>query len=588
MQKHTYAEFAINGVQNRNKIADINQFTLPKNVSDCYRSIFLFTEDIDFYVSRTKSVTGFAGSHIADSVVFDFDGDDLDDVRKEVINFCLHMTHTYELPIEYIRISFSGNKGFHVEIPFQCFSSNPQSSINFWRVYKEIAKDMCGGFRFIDMKIYESKRLFRIINTVNSKSNLYKIPLRYDEIEKLTQDEIKELAKLPRTLNYLPEDEIVPIEALEELYLKWKGYNFSSRGGSSQSESNSLFDGVSKGFRNDRAIRLTGILIERGLDMYASMEIIKMWNERNAPPLNDSEIEYLVRHAYEKYKTEDVQNVEIYSLKDAEDVYRNYANSVDGDKFTTGFPLIDKKIRGIVRGETCCILGKTSVGKSALLQQMGLKYAKNSKEPVLFFSLEMPITSVFERTVQIETGLGGVEVEKIYKDGDTDFSTRANLLFTEIPNFYTVTKSGLNLESIKNVVRYAEREVYHKKTGVILIDYLGLINEKGADIYQQISKIARGMKDLAKELNVPIVFLSQVNRNFSEYDELTLGAARDSGAIDEASDFILGLWKDENTPYRKEHPENILNLGIIKNRKGGTGQVKLKMEKRTLQMTEIE
>ncbi len=124
----------------------------------------------------------------------------------------------------------------------------------------------------------------------------------------------------------------------------------------------------------------------------------------------------------------------------------------------------------------------------------------------------MPITWVLERALQIETGLAGFTIENQFKEGLSDIRQKADLLFSKIPNFYTITKTGLDLEKIKQLIHHAETNIYHKKTGLVLIDYLGLVQSSGNDIYQQVSKVARGIKDLAKDTDTPIIYLSQVTK----------------------------------------------------------------------------
>jgi len=275
---------------------------------------------------------------------------------------------------------------------------------------------------------------------------------------------------------------------------------------------------------------------------------------------------------------------EIFSLKQAGDIYRDYISKIDKCKVKTGYDSIDTKIRGLMPGETMCILGKTSVGKSAFLQNIGLNFAKTSGEPVLFFSLEMPITAVYERTLQIETGLTGYEIENSFKRNEEEIKIKANLALNNIDNFYVITKTGLNLDQIKHLISFAEQYIYRKKTGLVLIDYLSLVRGTGKDLYEQTSRVARGIKDTAKELDVPIIFLSQVTKAAGEYDELYINSARDSGVVDEASDFVLALWKEKDK--REEQPDIPQILGILKNRKGGLGKVKIEMSKRSLKITE--
>ena len=169
------------------------------------------------------------------------------------------------------------------------------------------------------------------------------------------------------------------------------------------------------------------------------------WNELNDPPLDCVRLENESKSAFDKV----IQAVpEIFSLKQAGDIYRDYISKIDSCKVKTGYDSIDAKIRGLMPGETMCILGKTSVGKSAFLQNIGLNYAKTSGEPVLFFSFEMPITAVYERTLQIETGLTGYEIENSFKRNEEEIKIKANLALNDIENFYVITKTGLNLDQI--------------------------------------------------------------------------------------------------------------------------------------------
>jgi len=94
--------------------------------------------------------------------------------------------------------------------------------------------------------------------------------------------------------------------------------------------------------------------------------------------------------------------------------------------------------------------------------------------------------------------------------------------------------------------------------------------------------------DLSKENKVPIIYLSQTTKQYSPYDELELGAARDSGAIDEAADFVIGIWKDKNERNSSENAKAIqLQLGILKNRKGKLGRIDLTMIKRNLRISHL-
>lgn len=581
-----YAEFVVGSITNRNRVFNVKEFKLNGIRIDCFRSLFLFDERFKTYVEKTGTVSGYVGEHITETIPFDFDSDNLSDVKDEVVNFIMHLYHTYEIPFEYVRISFSGAKGFHISIPFQAIIENPEPKSDFYKIVKGIAEDLSQGFKFVDFSIYEPKRIFRMLNTINSKTGLYKIPLTFEELDSLSIEQIKELARNERTIETLPLSEISIVPALKELFLKWNSNSFVKQ--EAESKKDELLDliknGSIEGNRHKAVIRITSALQEKGLSFDFILEILNQWNAKNNPPLDYQRLEAESKRCFDDNKRKkEVKDVEIYDLRKAYNKYQDYVSKLDQVKVKTGFDVIDNKLRGIMPGETLCILGKTSVGKSAFLQNIGINFALQSGEPVLFFSMEMPVTSVFERTMQIETGYSGYDIENGLKNRSMELQTKANLLFGKLSNFYTITKSGLNLESIKALIQFAETNIYHRKTGLVLIDYLGLVKESG-DLYEATSKVARGMKDLAKEMNVPVIYLSQVTKKYSEFDELELGAARDSGSVDEASDFVLALWKErDNSPEQKEIK---LKLGILKNRKGGCGKTSIQMDKRSLKIIE--
>lgn len=578
-----FAEYAINGIHNRNNIKEIDGFNLPEN-TEAYRSIFLFTEDLKVWVNKTKSVKDFEGEHTADVLLFDFDSEDLEKIKLEVVEFCRYLESIYEIPFNYLQIYFSGNKGFHVGIPFECITNKIIPSYDFYKHYKQMALDLAGNFN-VDTSIYELKRLFRITNSLHTKTNLYKIPISFNELVSLDIEQIKKLAKQPRVLET---EEYEVIKSLEEIYNKLfikKGNNEHSK------KKNEILDiikiGCSEGERHKALIRIAAMFVSNGFDFEFTYPFLELWNQKNNPPLPDERLKSEALRVFNDNQNQKKEDIKIYSLRDAANEYKNYVERLAEKKVLTGFEIVDKKIRGIMPGETCCIIGKTSVGKSAFLQNIGLNHALKSKEPVLFFSLEMPINSVFERTIQISSGFAGLYVEDGYKNLSIDVMRESEKSFLKYPNFYTITKSGLGLDDIKYHTKRAE-QIYHSATSLILIDYLGLVKGNGNSNYEKVSDVARGIKDLAKDLDVPIIFLSQVTKKDDKYSELELGSARDSGVIDEASDFVLGIWEEVDKRLLNEQIDKKIKLGVLKNRRGSLGQIDISMTKKNLQISEMK
>lgn len=572
-----YFEYAVNGLVNRNQIIEADKFSLNGILSECYKSMFYFDEGLKLYVDKTKSVSGYSGLHSSDYLYFDFDGLDLHEVKVEVEKFIRFLEVEY-MPIEYVGIYFSGNKGFHLSIPFRAISE-PELSIDFYKVVKKMVGRLAEGFKFVDVSIYQVNRLFRLENTINMKSGLYKIPITFEELVSLSVDEIKQLATAQKELEQF--EDIQEVAGLRDLYLECKRVDTAQP--KQSNEFKDIFNGVAEGNRNNAAVKLAGLFVSKGFDETFTLEMLKLWNQNNEQKLSDIELQGIVRSCFRYKKVDEMPQV--YSIGSGFNEYKQFVSTFDAIKVKLGFEPIDEKIRGLVPGEVAVILGRTSVGKSAFLQWIGLNYAKRTKQPVLFFSLEMPISSVVERSIQISTGECGYDVERFVKSGNVIFEQEVKAELKKIESFYSVTKSGLNLGQIKNIIQHSEENIFKRKCGLILIDYLGLIAGGGRDLYEKISNIAREIKTIAKDLNTPIIYLSQINRKYQGTDELDLSAARDSGAIEEAADFVFGLRRVDT----EETLDSIkLELGILKNRRGATGRIEIYMNRKSLNFTTNE
>ena len=193
-----------------------------------------------------------------------------------------------------------------------------------------------------------------------------------------------------------------------------------------------------------------------------------------------------------------------------------------------------------------------------------------------FFSIEMPVASVTERYLQIlgqETGQG---IESAYRAGGHDKEIMESVFKSQMEKLFVVPVK-ISLSDIGGYVRLIESE-HNVKVGVIGIDYMGLIDGPGNNEYEIISRLARGAKDTAKLLNLPVVILSQVSRKGGEGEvEVSMDMGRGSGAIEEGADFILGLWQVQKdvsgyVPAPSEPVDEYdLICRILKNRKGPKG-----------------
>ena len=277
------------------------------------------------------------------------------------------------------------------------------------------------------------------------------------------------------------------------------------------------------------------------------------------------------------------------------EAYQEHISNLKKNRFILGIPEIDKRIRGVACGEVLTILARSGSFKTAMLQNLLKNYAQNSAWAAVFFSIEMPVASVTERYFQILDGCTGREVESMFTD-----TTGAGMKGAAIGQFmrdlkrFFVIPTRVSLSDIVAYVKLIEAEK-NIKVGVIGIDYLGLMDGPGANTYETTSRLATGTKNIAKLLNIPVILLSQVSRKGgSGQSEISLDMGRDSGAIEEGADFVLGLWQQPRDEKDLDHwveglpdGENQKDLicKILKNRKGPAGSIwKLELVARAMQI----
>ena len=241
--------------------------------------------------------------------------------------------------------------------------------------------------------------------------------------------------------------------------------------------------------------------------------------------------------------------------------YTAYVKKVEQSRFTTGFDIVDKDIRGIAAGEMMIISAYSGTFKSAYLQNILMGYSSRSGLYSLFFSLEMPNEKVYEREMQIANSITSKEVEHRALNVHQRTLDQLNKCRTSgASKVLTVERPKLTLE---HIAEYIELAKVKYELGVVGIDYLGLMKggagRSSADLTEDLSN---GAKELAKEANLPVILLTQIYRaaaraQSDEGSEIELHHLKYGGEA--GADIVLGLYRDQ---------EESLVLKILKNRGG--------------------
>lgn len=416
------------------------------------------------------------------------------------------------------------------------------------------------NFLGADLNATDASRILRIPGTMNVKSNPH---AKCEVVKKETF-----FYEMENFLELLPEN--VTAQAPKNEKNNWL---------------EKAMGGVSDGERNSTATKIAGYWINKV--SYTEMYIILIaWNKTNNPPLPDADLEIIAKSVARYESKKEDPKIAIGNVKGPEQMvaaYEKYIKSLKNNQFLTGVTEIDKKIRGVAGGEVLTIVARAGSFKTAMLQNLLKNYVQNSAWGALFFSLEMPIPSVTERYFGILDGHGGKEVEAMFtptSDGYSQVVKDAAIdeFKKDLKNLRVVSKK-ISLNDIPRYVEIISAE-QNLKIGVIGIDYMSLVEGHGTSEYERMSSVAKGLKSIAVMLNLPIVLLSQSNRQGeSGQTEVAMSMARGSGAIEEAADFMLGLWQIGPNENRQ------LICKILKNRKGFPGsQWILSMNPKTLQL----
>lgn len=250
------------------------------------------------------------------------------------------------------------------------------------------------------------------------------------------------------------------------------------------------------------------------------------------------------------------------------------AEGLSGRRVYLGLPVIDNTINGIRRGEVLGLMGRPGIGKTIVLSHVSEGIAEMDGVGHVFFSLEMPGAQIVARLQQRLFGLGRKERETAAHGGflDRDRYRRAfqSLLIVDTP--------GLSVGQMEGILRRVmDGPFKNLSLGLVTVDHLGLIGgDRKLTTYDRVSLQAREIKELAKRFQCAVLLAVQVNREAGGDGsrELGLGSARDSGVIEEAMDYMVGLRRlDRNLEASvadRQKYQNVIFAKVIKNRHGET------------------
>jgi len=272
------------------------------------------------------------------------------------------------------------------------------------------------------------------------------------------------------------------------------------------------------------------------------------------------------------------------SFKQIEKLYEN-KSTVTG--IPTGFKKLNEMTAGFQPSDLIIVAGRPSMGKTAFALNVGVNAAKESKKCVAVFSLEMSKEQLVQRMLCSEARVDSSKLRGGYlRETDWPKLTKAASMLSEVPIYIDDTPAITVLE-----MRAKSRRLRKENDlGLIIVDYLQLMRSDVSESRErEISDISRSLKALAKELNVPVVALSQLNRGVESRTDRRpqLADLRESGAIEQDADLIAFIYRDE--VYNKDTPDQgVAEIILGKQRNGPIGTAKLKFFNEYTRFEELE
>ncbi|MBR1540431.1 MAG: replicative DNA helicase [Clostridia bacterium] len=268
-----------------------------------------------------------------------------------------------------------------------------------------------------------------------------------------------------------------------------------------------------------------------------------------------------------------IKDVLVSTFDELEKLF-NQKGKISG--ITTGFVGIDRMTSGLHNSDLNIIAARPAMGKSAFAINIATNAAK-SGIPTVIFNLEMSKEQVVNRILASEAMVDSNKLRTGQLD-DNDWMKLASAsgILSEAP-IYIDDTPGISIMEIRTKCRKLKME---RDIGLVVIDYLQLVTasgKKNASREQEISEISRSLKILAKELNVPVIALSQLSRSAEKRQDdkrPMLSDLRESGAIEQDADIVMFIYREDY--YNPDTPEkNVAEIIFAKHRGGSTGTVKL-------------
>ena len=543
-------EFAF-GLSNRHHFGDVHDVEKWIGMAqDTFMSLWDYDGHVVDYVKEKKTLASYDGMlYMPDEFLLDVDGENPDKAKQKAIGLTILLD---DLCIPY-QIYFSGT-GFHLGIPGSAFRWKPSPNLHL-KVKDELQAR--GIYEYADVSVSDKTRLIRIVNTLNSKSKLYKIPLTHAELHG-TITKIQEVAKTQRSTYKWTTLECEPVFDVLKRKTKASDKDFETVTLGRNPDPvwypciQTMMAGTAQGSRHQIALRVAGYLRWRYPEHIVRL-IMEDWRQRvdlSKHPFTKAEMDKIVTDCYEghngngyNYGCTDVHmdnhcqsSCRLYkskksqNLMDAKSMEKELVEFLTKDHDPIDIGKFYNQTFPIYPGEVVILQAPPKSMKTMLLQN----WVNKLKRPTYFIEMEMSPRQMWMRFVMMEKGWSEEELRTHYRQYANGISQNFDWLTIDYNSCYA---HELN----KRIM------MLPYKPEIIVVDHMGLFRSQKSDNNMKVEEVSQALMELAIQNNVVVFAVSEITKQ-AFHEGMDITSAKGSFRIGYNANKVLSL-----TPYKDEN-----------------------------------
>lgn len=571
-------------------LEEIKRFKADPN-KDYYMSIFAYNDNHKKHVDQTGSVAGIKDVK-TNTLVFDFDSKDLEQVKKDVLELGNRLVNIYNVDPDNIACFFSGSKGLHVVVPIDK-EITPEE-------FKQATGKLAENLETFDPVVSDPQRVLRVEHTRHPKTGLYKIPLHIAEVDELSTEQIKQLAKTPRedftantrsvklpeTLFKVIKKEKQDVISLDEFDYNnppkgWKKYKYALAQGwfDSGERHNALMVIAATcrglGYDKEQTYFLCKSALKKqarrtGEDEFDKSELWEniieqsvfssTWEGGQYSPQNNP---WLKKYCERMNFSINEKEEKVIQLNDIELGFTQYVQNIEQNTVLTGIPCLDKAMP-LTTGMNLGVIGAASSGKTALALSI-LKNTSKAGVVSVFASLDMHRNRLFEKLLYKTSGLNRDDLYKKIKEGT------AGPIFEKVreeyKNVYFYDRSAPTVDNIREYITQVQEQT-GKKVKMVMLDYFERVNSDKSEDTAASKEVAGKLQDLVNDFDICMVTLVQPNKfalaSGPDSPITNYTAIKGSSFLYQSFRSIISIWRPFFNPEWSEY-DKFLQMAILKN-----------------------